>query len=182
MLNFYLSLIETEEDKTLFAKIYEENRQNMVKYAVHLVKDEGNAEDIVHEVFLFVVKSGVDKIRGVEKEGNLWAYLSAAVRNQSYTFLKKQNEVELLEPEVNEYIGSMYACDRMSQESDYEYLVETIRGLKPTYADVLYFALVQEMPSDKIAKLLGLTPAAVRKRISRGKDLLQEKLGKDFLA
>ena len=182
MLNFYLSLIETEEDKSLFAKIYEEHRQNMFKYAMQFVKDEGNAEDIVHEVFLFIVKSGVGKIRDVEKEGNLWAYLSAAVRNQSYTFLKKQNNVEMLEPEVSEYIGSIHTGDQTSQDSDYAYLVDTIRSLKPTYADVLYYALVQEMPSDKIAKLLRLTPATVRKRISRGKEILQARLGKDFFA
>lgn len=180
MLYFYLSLIETEEDKTLFARIYEEHRQNMFKYALSLLNDEGNAEDVVHEVFLFIVKTGVGKIRDVEKDGNLWAYLSTAVRNQSYTFLRKQNDVQVIDPEISEYIGSLQTNENMDQGTDYAYLVDAIRSMKPTFADVLYFALVQEMPSDKIAKLLGLNPATVRKRISRGREILQEKLGKDF--
>ena len=182
MLAFYLSLIETEEDKTLFAKIYEENKQKMFKYAFHILNDEGDAEDIVHEVFLFIVKSGIDKIRGVEQEGNLWAYLSAAIRNQCYTFLRKQDGIRIVDTDVSEFVGSLQTEDLNREGEDYAYLVDVIRSLKPTYADVLYYALVQEMPSEQIAKLLGLKPAAVRKRISRGKEILQEKLGKDFLA
>lgn len=181
MLAFYLSLIETEEDKTLFARIYEEYRQNMFKYAMKFLHDEGNAEDIVHEVFLFIVKTGVGKLRDMEREGNLWAYLSTAVRNQSYSFIRKQRGVQIIDSEISEFIGSLRSDDTNREESDYASLVETIRSMKPTYADVLYYALVQEMPSDKIAKLLGITPAAVRKRISRGREILQEKLGKDYL-
>lgn len=180
MLSFYLSLIENEEDKSLFEKIYEKYRQTMYKYALSILNDEGNAEDIVQEVFLFIIRSGVGKIRDIDNEGNMWAYLSAAVRNQSFSFLKKQNNVQAIDPETNEYIGSLQTDDGQEQNSGYEYLVETIRSMNPTYADALYYALVQEMPTDKIAKLLNIKPAAARKRISRGKEILQEKLGKDF--
>ena len=179
MLNFYLSLIESEEDKTLFARIYEEYRQKMFHYAMQFLKDEGNAEDIVQEVFLFIVKTGVGKIRNIEQEGNLWAYLSAAVRNQSYTFLRNQDGIQIIDSDLSEFIGSVHNNDN-SNDTDYNYLMETIRGLNPTYADVLYYTFVQEMPSDKIAKLLNLNPATVRKRISRGKEILREKLGKDY--
>ena len=160
MLNFYLSLIESEEDKTLFARIYEEYRQKMHKYAMQFLKDEGNAEDIVQEVFLFIVKTGVGKIRNIEQEGNLWAYLSAAVRNQSYTFLRNQDSIQVIDSDLSEFIGSVHN-DENNNGTDYNYLVETIRGLNPTYADVLYYTFVQEMPSDKIAKLLNLNPATV---------------------
>lgn len=180
MLNFYLSLIESEEDKTLFARIYEEYRQKMHKYAMQFLKDEGNAEDIVQEVFLFIVKTGVGKIRNIEQEGNLWAYLSAAVRNQSYTFLRNQDGIQIIDSNLSEFIGSVHTDEDNNKGVDYNYLVETIRGLNPTYADVLYYTFVQEMPSDKIAKLLNINPATVRKRISRGKEILREKLGKDY--
>ena len=179
MLNFYLSLIESQEDKTLFARIYEEYRQKMFHYAMQFLKDEGNAEDIVQEVFLFIVKTGVGKIRNIEQEGNLWAYLSAAVRNQSYTFLKNQDGIQIIDSDLSEFIGSVHN-DENNNGTDYNYLVKTIRGLNPTYADVLYYTFVQEMPSDKIAKLLNINPATVRKRISRGKEILREKLGKDY--
>lgn len=182
MISFYLSLIETEADKSLFERVYEAHRQNMFKYAMKFLHDEGNAEDVVHEVFLAIVKSGVGKIRGVDEEGNLWVYLATAVRNQCITFMKKQRNVQLIEPGVNEFFGSLHTGDSTAQDASYASLVRTIRELDPIYADVLYYDLVQEMPSDTIANLLGLKPATVRKRISRGKELLREKLGKDYFA
>ena len=109
----------------------------------------------------------------------MWAYLSAAVRNQSYTFLRNQDGIQIIDSDLSEFIGSVHNNDN-SNDTDYNYLMETIRGLNPTYADVLYYTFVQEMPSDKIAKLLNLNPATVRKRISRGKEILREKLGKDY--
>ncbi len=181
MLSYYLSLIENPEDKRLFERIYEQYHQNMFKYALTILKDEGNAEDIVHEVFLFIVKTGVGKIRYVDDEGNMWAYLSAAVRNQCYTFLKKNSS--LVEDEyINEHINNLSAIERTEQDIDYQYLVEAIRSLQEEYADILYYALVQQLPGDKIAQIMGLKPATVRKRISRGKEMLRLKLGKDIFS
>ena len=181
MLAFYLSMIETQEDKRLFERLYIKYKQDMYKYALQITEDPGDAEDVVHEVFLSLVQYGVDKIRFVEQDGNAWAYLSAAVRNQSYTLLRRQRGIKPIDPALGEYAGSTETDDKNRSGSDYSYLVETIRALDPIYADVLYYALVQEMPSGKIADLLKLKPATVRKRISRGKSILREKLGKDFI-
>lgn len=180
MLIFYLSIIETEEDQSLFQTIYMNYRHKMFKYAMSILHDEGNSEDVVHEVFLAIIRTGVEKIRNVENEGNLWAYLSTAIRNQSISFLKKQNNVQTVDAESNEYIDSLRTDGVHEQNSEYEYLVATIRSMNPTYADALYYSLVQEMPTDKIAKLLNIKPVAARKRISRGKEILRKKLGKDF--
>lgn len=179
MLSYYLSLIENPEDKRLFERIYEQYRQDMFKYALTILKDEGNAEDIVHEVFLFIVKTGVNKIRDIEADGNLWAYLSAAIRNQCYTFLKKNSTVTEDEY-INEHINNLSDIEQTEHDIDYKYLVEAVRSLKEEYADILYYALVQQMSGDKIAQITGLKPATVRKRISRGKEMLRLKLGKDI--
>lgn len=181
MLAFYLSLIETQEDKRLFEKIYMDYRQNMFNYAKKLLGDEGYAEDIVHDVFLSIIKTGVDKIQEIDNENHLWNYLSTAVRNQCISFAKKHSVHIAQEKEYNDQLGINLNEDSPLQESSYQFLVETIRDMKPTYADVLYFSIVHEMNSVQIAKLLNLEPAAVRQRISRGKKLLREKLGKDFM-
>ncbi|MBQ6165574.1 MAG: sigma-70 family RNA polymerase sigma factor [Clostridia bacterium] len=181
MLSYFLSAIEDPEDKRLFERIYLQYRGDMFRYAMTILKDEGNAEDVVHEVFLFIVRTGVGRIRCVGDEGNLWAYLSAAVRNRCYTFLKKNRALQE-ETSSDERIDGLTDAERTEQRMDYQCLVEAIRGLKEGYADVLYFSLVQQMPADRIAQLLGLKPAAVRKRISRGKEMLRRKLGKDLFS
>ena len=180
MLSFYLALIETEEDQRLFERIYKTYQQKMYKYAFKLLRDEGYAEDIVHDVFLSIVRNGVDKIRHVEQEERLWVYLAYAVRYRCISFYDKIGKHISTEEEYSDAISKDENEDNTAQESTYQYVTEAIRALPPTYADVLYYSLIQEMTAPQIAKLLDLTPAAVRQRIVRGKKILREKLGEDF--
>ena len=99
------------------------------------------------------------------------------MRNRCNSILRKKLDTQIPDPEPDE---TESGNETTAQQAEYAFLVQTIRALPPAYADVLYFALVQEMPAAKIAKLLGLTPAAVRKRISRGREMLQKELGEDF--
>ncbi len=180
MLVFYLSLIETAEDERLFEQIYTDYRQQMFKYACKLLLDEGYAEDVVHNVFLAIIKNGVEKLREIDSKERLWNYLAVAVRNQCNSFGKKHGAQIVQETQYREEIDGNPAEDPLLQESAYRCLVETIRGMKPAYAEVLYYALVEEMKAPQIARLLDMTPAAVRQRISRGKKLLREILREDL--
>ena len=44
----------------------------------------------------------------------------------------------------------------------------------------LFSIWVLEMSSAEIARLLGIQPAAARKRVSRGRQLLRKRLGKEY--
>ena len=180
MLLFYLSLIDAPEEKRLFERIYTEYRQKMYQYAFFLLKNESDAEDVVHNIFLSVAKYGVEKLRKAEEEGFLWNYLSAAVRNQCFALCKKHGRELSFDTEFVDRQHAAPAGEAPPQEADYRFLVETIRALPPLYADVLYYALVQEMKAPQIARLLGMEPAAVRQRIARGRKKLIEILGEDF--
>lgn len=179
MLLLYLSLIETQEDKRLFENIYTNYKQRMFKYAFKLLKDEGYAEDVVHDVFLSIIKRGIDKIREIDNENHLWNYLYTAVRNQCITFAKRYGITMAKDPSYNDMQGEL-EYNETEQATSYNFLVKTIRSMDPTYADVLYYSLLQGMKSAQIAELLGLKPATVRQRISRGKKILQERLGDDY--
>ena len=181
MLTLYLSLIETAEDRRLFERIYEKYRVDMYKYAYVLLHDERDAEDVVQNVFLTIIKRGVDKLRDLEGQDRLWVYLSVAVRNQCSAFAKKRGMRMAMEQEYNDHRGVKTNDALPPEEANYQFLVNAIRSLPPTYADVLYYALVQEMKAPEIAKLLKLEPAAVRQRISRGRRELIKLLGEDHI-
>ena len=57
MLSFYLSLIETEEDKVQFEKIYDKYLDWMVQMAYHCTKNIHDAEDIVDDVFMDIIRT-----------------------------------------------------------------------------------------------------------------------------
>lgn len=56
MLGFYLALLDTAEEKSRFEELYLLYRQDMYKTAYSILQDSFEAEDVVHEAFLIVIK------------------------------------------------------------------------------------------------------------------------------
>lgn len=52
MITFYLNLLETDDDKKIFEKLYEENKQKLYLVANKVLVNEADAEDAVHTCFL----------------------------------------------------------------------------------------------------------------------------------
>ena len=52
MLLFYLSLLETEEEQSKFEKLYYRYNALMKYIAFEILRDDGMAEDAVHDAFV----------------------------------------------------------------------------------------------------------------------------------
>lgn len=180
MIPFLSAVNEEPREERLLSEVYRRYRQPMFRYALRLTRDEADAEDVVHDVFLALVKNGAEKLRQADRDDHLWIYLAVAVRNRCVTLLEKRGREPLLDRAEEAQLAGRPAGDATEGESAYRFLVEAIRAMKPEYADALYYSLVREMSAPEIAVLLGLKPAAVRQRISRGKKLLKQRLGEDY--
>ncbi len=53
---FYLSLLDTEEEKSKFEQLYYQYRKLMYLCAWEVLRDEQLAEDAVHEAFIKLTK------------------------------------------------------------------------------------------------------------------------------
>ena len=67
MLYFYISMVETPEEKTKVEQLYLNYRQTMYHVAYQILKDSFEAEDAVHGAFLRVIKN-LDKIIELEPQ------------------------------------------------------------------------------------------------------------------
>ena len=176
MLAGFLIMIKTEEGRKHFEQIYKKYSQRMVAYAFQLLKDQGHAEDVVQDIVMAIIKNGAERVFAID-EAHLWGYLAAAVRNRCSTFYKKHADVQ--ETEFDDQ-RALPQEDDLHEAETYAHIVNTIRAMPETYADVLYYSLIDGLPAPQIALLLGLKPDAVRQRLVRGKKLLREALGEDI--
>lgn len=56
MLAFYISMLETEQDRDKMAEIYEEHRYALLKYALKITShNQEMAEDAVHNAFISII-------------------------------------------------------------------------------------------------------------------------------
>ena len=64
MLSFYVSLVETEEEKSLVEALYIKYEQDMYNVAFSILHNNYDAEDAVQEAFLRVIEN-LDKINRI---------------------------------------------------------------------------------------------------------------------
>lgn len=179
MIALYLSLIEDENDKTLFEKIYMAYRKQMFVVAMQVLNNHEDAEDVVHDVFLKIAGKYMERIKQINNSQDMRNYLLKAVKNTALNQQKSKkrenvslNTVDEWEScgikEISDNSFFQVICDKM----DYASALEAIRNLDEKYSDAIYYHLVIGLTVPETAALLGEKRDTVKKQLGRGKKLL----------
>lgn len=172
----FLDLIDTEEDKERFIYCYTEYRNLMYQLAYERLQDSQLAEDAVHDAFLYVALN-FHKIHD-ETSPQSRSYICLVTRSKANRIAEKQKKY-LLTDELDNYD---YSEEDQSIEDDafdkYEkdMLAKAINQLNEKYKIPIMLKCIYNYKSKEIAELMGLTDAAVRRRVYLGKKKLRELL------
>lgn len=174
MINIYLSILETAEDKVNFGNFYTKYMQKMYAIAYNILHNVEDSEDAVHEAFI-VIADNFEKIKNFscqEKE----RYIVIIVRNTSVNIYRKnkKDSEHLTELDDNQPTVNVNFFENI----DYQKLLQTISELPLIYKDILFMCYVNRYTTKEISKMLDISMDAVWKRIERAKKLLKEKLEK----
>lgn len=173
----YLMALDTEEERIKFVKIYDTYRNRMHYTANMILKDELNAEDMVHDTFL-TLTDYLDRINEEDSVGT-WNYIVTILKNKCYNFIKKNKKMNLVESE-EVFEQSSEICNllesQLIKEEAGAFLNMLIRGLKYPYKEVIYLQYYDGLNSREIAEILEISPANVRKISSRARGQLREKM------
>ncbi len=174
MLLFYLSLIDEENVKDIFGDIYEHHLDWMLKIAYHFSKSEADAQDIVHDVFMEIIKN--DCSIPIEDYDKTKAYLFICIRNRA-TKIKKSK--------IKQKFTSIDHLFNISAEDNLEdqivkddirsSLLTFINKLSDKYKDILTLNLVYNKTSKEISKIMCIPQKTVETRLRRGKIILKER-------
>ncbi|MBQ7352394.1 MAG: sigma-70 family RNA polymerase sigma factor [Clostridia bacterium] len=178
MLFFYLSLIETDEDKKLFSEVYENYLDWMLRIAFHYTKNEQDSQDIVHDVFAEIIKSNTFLPSKTEKE--IKSYLFICIRNRISKIIKKKN----LQQNINfDLLFSLHSEENIEDKISNDDVVSSVQkfidSMNPIYKDVLTLFFFYEKSIKEIAEILSAPIATVRTRLKRATDILKERF-KEF--
>ena len=147
MLTFYLSMIDSDSDKSKFEQLYIKYRNPMLNRAYDILGDRGLAEDAVHNAFLSILKN-LDKIDDV-----------CSNRSRAYVLIIAENMAK-----------NMYKKEKRMYEADLSELPSA--ALPEIYSSVMTLKYVYDMTDKQIASSLSLKLYTVQKRLARGKKLL----------
>ena len=171
----YLMVLDTEEEKIKFVKIYDAYKDRMHYTASVILKDKLNAVDMVHDTFL-TLTDYLDRIDEEDFTGT-WNYIATILKNKCYNFIKRSKKIELIADDTifeQSVEGHNLLESQLIKKESEEFLNSLIRGLKYPYKEVIYLQYHNKLNSRQIAEILETNSANVRKISSRAKEQLKK--------
>jgi len=153
------------KDKTAIAEVYDAYAPSLYGIALHVVKSEGIAQDVVQETFIKVWKNAATYDT---RKGTLFTWLLNITRNgaidktRSAAFQRRRK----VEP-VNEYLKNDYKLST-KQNTDQIGLRSFVNQLEEKYRDIIELAYFQGYTQQEIADHLDLPVGTVKSRVRIG--------------
>lgn len=169
----YLALIETEEEKRKFERLYDNYKQTMYYAAYQILQDVHMSEDAVHQAFLRVIDH-LDKIdeKDCHKTRGVLVIITKNIAIDIYRKNKRERTRSFDELEFA-------IADTAEQLDDTDEISRAIAKLPLNYLTVLTLKFSHGYTDAEIAQMLNISEANVRQRCFRAKKKLAEILKKE---
>ena len=151
-------------DERQITGIYNRHVDAVYRLCYSYMKNAADAEDMVQETFLRLIRSG----KSFENDRHERAWLIVTASNLCKDQLKHwwRKTVELEEQEE--------AAQSASQNND---VLQAVMNLPANYKVVVYLYYYEEFTTQEIAKNLHCTESTVRSRLARARNKLKLSLG-----
>ncbi len=149
-----------------------EHSRLVFKVALAAVRNSHDAEDIVQEVFLRVLRSR----RRLAEVADMRAWLARIAWNVANDRWRSERATEVLD-DVAEPRSPAASPEHSAERQEMaEVVAHMIAALPRELRDPLVFSTMEEMAGVEVAKVLGIPEAAVRSRVFRARQILRERL------
>lgn len=158
------------QEADAFTFIYERHKTQIYNYLLRLSGSRELADDLTHDTFL----SAYESLPKLRPDSNIapWLYRIASNRFRDHLRRKKViawmpwNESPSSEANIAVGGGEETLPEREAVEA-------ALKTMKPDYAMCLVLRLAEGFSSDEAAQILGISPEAVRMRLSRARQMFK---------
>ncbi|MBQ5488158.1 MAG: RNA polymerase sigma factor [Clostridia bacterium] len=178
----FLDLIDNGDRRSLFERLYYDYKDDMLKLAMLELDDEEEAEDAVHDAFVYIARNYMGRLESCPEADRRYYMLLTARHRAINRREKRRRELPM---ESVPGVGTKAALS----DGDFIRLIERnesdarfaamLDALPAVYRDVLFLRFAKDLKGKEIAGLLGMPENTVWKRLERGKKLLAEMLKKE---
>lgn len=159
------------DKEKLFDEVYLTYRNYMYKVSLDILHDQYLAEDSVHEAFIKIYRN-IDKIKDL-KDNNTKRVIQIITKNTAVDIYRKRKKQFGAELDI-ENANNIGFEDNYNVSDDIFTLA--VKSLPDIYSEVLLLKYAAEYNNDEISEILDINPANVRKRLQRGKKMLETSL------
>ncbi len=177
MLAFYITMLETEQERKKIADIYEEHKHALLMYAMKITGNHTMAEDAVHSAFLSIIK---EKEKYFYLDSRDLRFSSVIiVRNKCIDLLRKEKPyagIPMDELEIFLESKEKPIEEQVIISSEYATIRKHMANIDEISRQVLIMKYVLSMSYKEIGEKLNMTPKHVDTRIQRAKEKVRKLL------
>jgi RNA polymerase sigma-70 factor (ECF subfamily) len=166
-------------DRAAFDELVRRTYVDTYTLAMRLTANEEDARDVVQESYLRAWK-GIRRFRG-DAQFSTWMYRITANAAATMVQKRRRRRVESLDTVDEPVELSLEAQPEASVESTIglEHLARAVNALPPKLRAIVVLKDVYDLPHEAIAEELGISVAAAKVRLHRGRKKLRDALFED---
>jgi RNA polymerase sigma-70 factor (ECF subfamily) len=161
----YVQAIDRRDDKDLFAEIYMAYRRPMYSVARRYLKQQQDAEDAVHQAFLYMAENFSKFSAGVCPK--TWSYIVKLVESRAIDILRQKAKCDTSEIYEQQLVS-------IPVPESASYLTELILGLPERYRTALILRYTYGYEYSEIGRFLHISEATAQKLVSRARRKLEK--------
>lgn len=148
----------------------------MKKKAYTILKDKGWAEDAVQLTFMKLMHH-LDQVEDPYSVKSK-CYLNTILVNSCFTLLRKNNRYICIDAYRFQYDEKYMAikADESLNRIFYKELLEDVQQIPEIYSNLIVLHALYGYNTQQLSEILNLKPATVRKRMQRGREMLQKRI------
>ena len=158
------------QEQDAFTTIYERHKTQIYNYLYRLSGSAELADDLTHDTFL----SAYESLPKLRPDSNIAPWLYRIASNRFRDFLRRKKVISWLpwadSPRSESHLACSGGEDALPER---EAVQVALQAMKPEYAICLVLRLAEGFSSEETALILGVTPEAVRMRLSRARQMFK---------
>lgn len=159
-------------DNKAFEKIYQYYRVPVIRFSISIIKDEQEAENIYHEVFMKILK----KRKNIKPELNFNSYVFTSVKNEIFDYLKAMNRNNCMKERFWERLQHIQNdCDH-EKEDNLNRLETIIKSLSPKRRQILEMNYFEKKSYNEIADILMISKNTVKNQLVKAKFIIRKEM------
>ena len=146
--------------------LYQQYRPGLLDICKYYTKEDGVAEDLLHDAFIVILTS-LDKLKQTD---NPESWMTAIVRNVGYhyrQYVKKEQKA------LQQMAEESKLTSEETQVPNYEELQKLISQLPQGYQQVFRLSVFEGLSHQEISQLLGITTHSSSSQLSHAKRMLR---------
>lgn len=184
MLTFYLAIIDTQEKRDKFERLFHQYERLLKYTAQNILWDEHLAEDAVQETFIRIIGC-LNKIDESDTHKTA-GFLVTVVKNISYDIKRKQSKAspehsleEMLEQDDDPEDRASRPDTLLLRREEEEMIMGAIRCLPSDYRYILSLKYAHGCNGAQIAALLDCSEELARVKLSRARKALLNRIERE---